>query len=50
MNLKEILNGFRVSHHFLKGLFCNSKGEYNLYKTLMIDGTLICHGMEIVET
>lgn len=30
MNLNEILNGFRVSHHFLKGLFCNSKGEYNL--------------------
>lgn len=30
MNLNEILNGFRVSHHFLKGLFCNSKGVYNL--------------------
>ena len=30
MKVNEIINGIKVTHHFLKGLFCNSKGVYNL--------------------
>ena len=30
MKVEKLINGIRVTHHFLKGMFCNNKGVYNL--------------------